>query len=273
MVGTDLSESASIAVAQAAAWASRTKASLLVVHVASERVLARLDTAKTAETLRAAVGAALKGGVSIEVEIVAGSPHGELIRIADARTAPLLVVGASGHGRLEQAIFGSTAQQVVRYAHCPVLVARVSPEAGPILVATDFSETALPALRFGVEEARRRGTEVLALYSIYEGMSPFAALGPLVVSPPEPTETEIEALEAAAAETLKSLMESVGAPPKFAVSRAAPSTAIIDEAKQRGAALIVVGTRGKTGLARIALGSVAEAVVRQASCSVLAVRV
>jgi nucleotide-binding universal stress UspA family protein len=54
------------------------------------------------------------------------------------------------------------------------------------------------------------------------------------------------------------------------VGPAAP--AILKAASELPAQLLVMGTHGRTGLSRIALGSVAEKVVRSAPCSVLAVR-
>jgi nucleotide-binding universal stress UspA family protein len=50
------------------------------------------------------------------------------------------------------------------------------------------------------------------------------------------------------------------------------ATAIVEFARDRGADLIVIGTHGRTGLRRLLIGSVAELVVRNASCSVLVVR-
>lgn len=50
------------------------------------------------------------------------------------------------------------------------------------------------------------------------------------------------------------------------------SRAIVDYAAHSGASLIVMGTHGRTGLAHAVLGSVAEQVLRGASCPVLAVR-
>jgi nucleotide-binding universal stress UspA family protein len=50
------------------------------------------------------------------------------------------------------------------------------------------------------------------------------------------------------------------------------ASAIVACAEELGAGLVVVGTHGRTGLARLTLGSVAERVIRGAGCSVLAVR-
>ena len=53
---------------------------------------------------------------------------------------------------------------------------------------------------------------------------------------------------------------------------AEPATAIVREAEKAGASLIIVGSHGRTGIARALLGSVAERVVRHAHCSVMVVR-
>jgi universal stress protein A len=51
-----------------------------------------------------------------------------------------------------------------------------------------------------------------------------------------------------------------------------PATAIVDAAENEHADLIVMGTHGRTGLTRLLMGSVAEAVVRRATCPVLTVK-
>ena len=55
--------------------------------------------------------------------------------------------------------------------------------------------------------------------------------------------------------------------------RTGPAAAtIVDTARERHADLIVMGTKGRTGLAHLLMGSVAERVVRLAPCPVLTVR-
>ena len=60
----------------------------------------------------------------IDDVIVSGRAHREILRAADARSADLIVMGAQGRGGVELALFGSTTQQVVRSAACPVLTVR-----------------------------------------------------------------------------------------------------------------------------------------------------
>ena len=61
---------------------------------------------------------------AIETDVVFGRAHREILRVAEARQAQLIVMGAQGRGGLDLALFGSTTQQVVRGASCPVLTVR-----------------------------------------------------------------------------------------------------------------------------------------------------
>jgi nucleotide-binding universal stress UspA family protein len=60
----------------------------------------------------------------IEGVVVIGRPHREILRTAAARRTDLIVMGAQGRAGVELALFGSTTQQVVRHAPCPVLTVR-----------------------------------------------------------------------------------------------------------------------------------------------------
>ena len=73
-------------------------------------------------------------------------------------------------------------------------------------------------------------------------------------------------------ETMKREMERVRATGDAEVVDGSPASAVLEHAEKLGAELIVVGTHGRTGLSRLALGSVAEHVVRSAGCPVLVVR-
>jgi nucleotide-binding universal stress UspA family protein len=271
VVGTDLSGTSSEAVRQAAAWAARSGGRLLVVHVAPDQIFQALETPKVADALAERVAAITEPyGVTVEIAIESGSPHAALVSFADARRAALLCVGASGHGALR--VFGTTAEQVVRHAHCPVLVARTSPEEGLVLSTTDFSEPSLSAIRFAAGEATRRKVPLRLVHALYEPESPLSVLGPAVISVPELPAADRELLEQAAEQTLRTELEAAGAPGAYDVLWGPPGPTIAEHARAIGAALVVVGTHGRTGFARMALGSVAEAITRQSPCSVLVVR-
>jgi nucleotide-binding universal stress UspA family protein len=59
-----------------------------------------------------------------DTRIVCGKPYEEIVRIARNDAADLVVLGVHGHGPVDRVLFGSTAQQVVRQASCPVLTIR-----------------------------------------------------------------------------------------------------------------------------------------------------
>jgi nucleotide-binding universal stress UspA family protein len=272
VVGTDLSSSATEAIRQAGAWAARSGAPLVVVHVAPDELFRALEIPTVTEALRARVDTLVQPfGASFEIAIESGSPHAALVRFSDQREAALTVVGASGAGAAERLLFGSTAQQVVRHAHCPVLVARASPT-GPVVAATDFSEDATLAVAAAAGEAKRRGVSLHLVHSLYDPASTLSLLGPLLVSPPAPPEIDREDLRRTAEQILQTELEATGMSGTCAVLAGAPSRTVVEEAVRVGASLVVVATRGRTAFARMALGSVAEAIVRDAPCSVLAVR-
>ena len=273
LVGTDLSNSSEQAIQQAGAWARRTGAPLVVCHIAPDEVFRALETPKVAAALRARTESLLgPSAPALEVVIGSGSPHAALVHLADERGATLLVVGASSRESFDRVLFGSTAEQVVRYAHCPVLVARKSPADGIVLAATDFSDPATTAVAAAAEEANRRAVPLRLVHSLYEPSTSLSLLGPMVISLPEIPAAERDELKSAAEATLRSLLAATHASGACEVVLGAPASAIPAEAKSLGAGLVVVASRGRTGLARIALGSVAEAIARNAPCSVLAVR-
>ena len=70
---------------------------------------------------------------------------------------------------------------------------------------------------------------------------------------------------------LKALADEVGAESKVVIGH--PPVMILDYAKEIGADLIVMGTRGLSGLKHVLLGSVAERTIRLAPCPVLTVKV
>jgi nucleotide-binding universal stress UspA family protein len=76
-------------------------------------------------------------------------------------------------------------------------------------------------------------------------------------------------MEADARERLRAVGGDAGA--DLVVVRYSPLSAITDEATRTPTSLVVVGTHGRSGFARLALGSVAETVMRDAPCSVLVV--
>lgn len=66
-------------------------------------------------------------GPKVHKKVRSGSPANEIIKVAKAVSAGLVVVAAGGRGVSDVVLVGSTAQRVQHYAPCPVLVVRPAP--------------------------------------------------------------------------------------------------------------------------------------------------
>jgi universal stress protein A len=76
------------------------------------------------ERLRVLVAEESRAWVEIDDVVVFGRAHREILRAVQTKPADLIVMGAQGRGGIALALFGSTTQQVVRGAPCPVLTVR-----------------------------------------------------------------------------------------------------------------------------------------------------
>ena len=70
--------------------------------------------------------AAREKGVTVTELVVQGKPSAEIIRHAAENAVDMIVLGTHGKGMLDQALFGSTTERVVRRAPCPVLTVRMA---------------------------------------------------------------------------------------------------------------------------------------------------
>ena len=139
-----------------------------------------------------------------------------------------------------------------------------------ILVPVDFSSHSEKAMETAVEFAKAFGAEVhlLHAYSL-----PVGVVGPYDYQIPANILTDMrESAKKRVDEEVSKLADS-GVPASGVITEGLPTQAILDTAEQLGADLIVMGTRGLTGLKHVVLGSVAERTIRQATCPVLTVHV
>lgn len=141
-----------------------------------------------------------------------------------------------------------------------------------ILVATDFSPDADAAIDLAVEFARTFDAK-LELYHAYHVEIPpiYAGFGGDFSRPEDILEPIREGAEA----TMNELVEKVAARGVDVRGRVAlehASRGILDEAERVLADLIIMGSRGLTGLPHLVLGSTAERVIRLAKCPVLTVK-
>lgn len=289
LVATDLSEAADEAIRQGHERALHDGGELVVCHVvpnllrssplfpqqANEAMAGLLETEQQAARAVELRVVALTGrpldGFRLHVET--GAPDAGIVRAADEVRATLVVVSSRGTTGLDRMLLGSVASRVVRYAHCPVQVARPHAKTGRILAATDFSDPSLPAVAAAVEEARARAARLTLLHSIDVAPSPAVGWGaPFGASWVVPPKELIDEVRQSAESALRGTLERFGVEGDILATEGDAATAILEAARTLPAELIVLATRGRTGITRMVLGSVAERVVSIAPCSVLAVR-
>jgi nucleotide-binding universal stress UspA family protein len=141
-----------------------------------------------------------------------------------------------------------------------------------ILHATDFSAAGRPAFRTAVAWAGRQRAR---LHLVHVVTPPVVILEDSFLSAREWDRLESDALRAAhrRLSRLATQARDAGVATSATVVRSSvPFDAIARMARRLRADIIVVGTHGRTGLARLALGSVAERVMARARCPVLTVR-
>ena len=216
--------------------------------------------------------------------VPSGRPFEEICRLARAIKADLIALPTRGHSGLKHLVLGSTAERVVRYAPCPVLVLRgakyqsfllndESAAAGfklrKVLVSSDFSKCSLAGVKYAARLAKRTGASLRLLHVVYPYAQVFAMdrmaadITPLV-----------ERANAAAREDMSKLARR-----KFlrdiVVETEMRAGATIDEicsaTNESDIDLIVASTHGRTGFKRALIGSTAEHLVRYAECPVLIV--
>lgn len=184
--------------------------------------------------------------------------------------ADLVVVGTEGHTGLQHLVLGSVAEGTVRNAPCSVLASRggLVSGTGPVVVGVDFSEPAGEALQGACEIADRLGAD---LHLVHAANTARLLPGPYGAPPPVDFfdvilgDAKRQLAEVSAGCTIRAKLTSE-------VSTAPPQHALAEVARKRGARLVVVGSRGLTGIKHLVLGSVAERTVRHAPCSVWTVR-
>ena len=214
-------------------------------------------------------------GITVESVRHEGRAASVIVDEARAFAADLVIVGSRGHGPIATMLIGSTSSEIVDHATCPVLVARRS-ELGDILVADDGSPQAERAIAL-LETSTVRPEAHIATLAVAEVMRPW-----MVGVMPTMYDDVLAAYEAdltTAREQASAIARAGAERLTKAGHRAEAITAegdaahrILETAQARGSGTIVLGSRGRTGIVRAMLGSVARNVLLHADCSVLIVR-
>ena len=216
---------------------------------------------------------------------IKGRPFEEICRLARDRGVDLIVTSTRGNAGLKHLVLGSTAERVVRYSPCPVLVFHPSDQKKKsggngkmlkrelafhkILVPIDFSECSMKGLTYAKTLAKQFGSELVLLNSVaiqsYLTSDEYGRYDlPLLMGQ----------AEKAARDQMRDLVERTdwdGVEVESSLQIGHAGDQICARAKDYGVDLIVTSTHGRTGLAHVLMGGTAEYVVRHAECPVLVV--
>ena len=310
LVPTDFSETSDAALAYAKGLAEVMGASLHLVHVfddifatsaltpevyaqvpddVRERTIRGIE-ARLDERLPEPYRARCQGTTEVRTGLIAPA----IVECAQERDADVIVMGTHGRGGVAHVLLGSVAERVLRVAPCPVLTvcaahlssdiartaAAVRPPEGSarlpritrVLVPTDFSAQSDEALDYARTLAARFGASLHLLHVVEDaaasgGLIPEAYIG---VSPEVRAHVVAEAQARLRHRLTERDREVLHA--RSEVICGVTADTIGDYADNLGIDLIVMGTHGRTGLAHVLIGSVAEKVVRTAPCPVFTVR-
>jgi len=288
VVAVDFSPCSFSALTTAARLARRDGATLHVLHVVetlavsdlaealgmSDGAVRELAEDDATEAIQAEL-ARIEAPTGIHIDVSFGAPQREIRRVVEDVQADLLVMGVHGHEGGGKGV-GTFATRAIRNAPVDVLLVREGQD-GPfthVLTCTDFSETARRAVARGVSVATRDQARFTLLHVFW---GPWHRLSYRTQPPAASPEYRVEymtllrsRLARESAEHAEALAGIEHADELFDASHYGEAIARFE--KESGADLVVLGTRGRTNLRDVFLGSTAERVLRQTNCSLLAVK-
>ena len=277
LAATDFSSRSERALQRAGLLCRNFAAELRLVHVADDDQPAELlegavtkATAaleRAASTLRAAVG------VNAKTVMRTGAAFEAIVQSAAENDADLIVMGSHRKRFLHDVFVGTTIERVIRTGSRPVLMVNTEPNNlyRRVLAAIDTSEASGNALRSAAALGLLDGAQL----SLVHAFEPFAKAMLIYAN------IEREKVEAYAARQAARAHHNISSfLAKLDLGKIAydieleegPTLRVITAAIEKERPdLLVIGTRGLTGVKRILLGSVADALMRRAECDVLAV--
>lgn len=286
MVGIDFSQASKAALKAAVRLARFDKSAVTLCHIVEPELaeeICRVNGFTNSQLLRHmedSVWRFLGGQENFDpamgIHLTVEHPLAGLISACQCRNADLLVLGTRGIQQQANQV-GAVAAQCIRKAPADVLLVREDAE-GPFrkaLVGVDFSRTSARAVQAAGHLAQGDGTELDCVF-VYRPPIQIALAMEYGGSVPELPDWR--ACLNAWSEDLKQFVAPILRPLQSVdwrtelITGAHIRQSLIAHAQENGVDLVVMGTRGRTNLVDLLIGTTAESMVRHASCSILAVK-
>ena len=222
----------------------------------------------------------LFAGLEVDPVIVAGEPAPEIARAVREYGIDLVTVVTHGRKGLTRALWGSTAEEIIAEAPCPVLTIRppqhdfveyqgnrCEVRLNRVLLATNFRPSSTAATQIATQLASETGAELHAVYAIGDYFEQVSVMFP------EGGLTALTNLRSYVQERMAQLARDDGARAITHIADGRPYAEIVRLAAEKDVDLIVIGTNVHASLfgGTPVLGSEIERVVRNAPCPVLCV--
>ncbi len=276
LMATDLSARSDRALERAVELARQRGAALNIIHVIDDDLpqpLAAAQQTAAGQAIQTHIDTlATDDGPDIKIETILGRPYIDILEMSEKTDAELIVLGTHREDAFKDMFRGTTAERVVRAGTVPVLLVKDRTD-GPyrrVMVGIDFSVYSRRALACAIDLVPDGEFHLVHAYDV-----PFKGFLYGQDTRKEVSEEHRAGFEKLINEEMASFLTALeGEPPRF--ERIMREGTVRDVLHQQiaslGPDLLVIGTHGRTGVAHAILGSVAEDLLSEPPCDVLAVK-
>ncbi|MFK7844732.1 MAG: universal stress protein [Rhodothermales bacterium] len=211
----------------------------------------------------------------IQADATDSSACNAILEYSEKHDIDLIVMGSHGRRGPRRLFLGSTAECVIRNAHCPVLTLRNEASTlekntiKHILIPMDFSSFSIEALRYANELARLWNAKISLVHAIEEtiipvvyGVEAMSFTSTMPLKDKSNKELKILADEYLDDDLERDIQTLIGN----------PANEITYFAEENAVDLILLASHGLTGFKRFLLGSVAQKLNRKAPCAVMTIK-
>ena len=275
LLATDFSERSDRALARARLLAKEAGAKLTLAHIVDDdkpSSMAQAEAATAAGILDEQARMLQEmDGLAAATHVRLAAPFAGIVQAAQDHAADLIVIGPHRRRILRDVFIGTTAERTIRTAPCPVLMANatVAGRYRNTLLTTDLSAQSRKALTTYGKLGIAGGAKISILH-VFEDAALRLAMGHSI--PRSEMDIQNSKAQEKAYRDLFTFTEGLGldiAMHHVRLDLTSPATEILTAADELESDLLVIGAREKSGVDKLFLGSVAEAVLKTADIDAL----